>query len=181
MEATVIWITGLSGSGKTTIARRLVEMLKERGEKPVLIDGDEIRDAIRDPSTAHDRDSRIQNALRICRLTELLSSQGFMVIVATMSLFKEVHEWNRSHFPSYFEVYLDVRLDVLRKRHPHDLYTLAEQGKTADVAGIDLAFDRPLNPHLVLPNDSEGGVDEAAQKILGRLGSSLPGFGSKGE
>ena len=75
-EGRVIWITGLSGAGKSTIARAAVSQLRARGELPVLLDGDAIREAIADPHTAHDPASRLANAYRVSRLAKLFADQG---------------------------------------------------------------------------------------------------------
>ena len=89
-DGRVIWITGLSGAGKSTIARAAVTQLRALGELPVLIDGDQIREAIADPNTGHDIASRLANAYRISRFAKLFAEQGHTVIVATMSIFHEI-------------------------------------------------------------------------------------------
>ena len=152
-EGRVIWITGLSGAGKSTIARATVKQLRTQGEQPVLIDGDEIRDAIRDPHTGHDPSSRLVNAYRICRLAKLLAEQGHTVIVATMSIYHEIHSWNRRNCPNYFEVWVEVDLDALREQDSLNLYSRAQNGKTKNVAGLDLNYEKPLKPALVINNN----------------------------
>lgn len=164
----VVWITGLSGAGKSTIARQLVSELRVGGGSPVLLDGDEVRDAISDPTVGHDRTSRLANAYRICRLARLISTQGFTVVVATMSLFKEVHDWNRRNLPNYFEVFVEVSLETLRQRDARGLYSRAAQGKATNVVGLDLEFDRPTTPHLTLRNEG-GSILELCQDILRQL------------
>jgi adenylylsulfate kinase len=149
----VIWITGLSGAGKTTIARDVVARLRREGQPAILLDGDEVRAAIDDPHVRHDRASRLANALRICRLARLLAAQGVTVVVATMSLFKEVHAWNREHLPGYFEVFVKVSLDTLRSRDARCLYSRAEAGAAQNVVGVHLDYDEPASPDLVLVNE----------------------------
>ena len=149
----VIWITGLSGAGKSTIARAAVKQLRAQGEQPVLIDGDEIRDAIRDPHTGHDPASRLVNAYRICRLARLLADQEHTVIVATMSIYHEIHSWNRHNYPNYFEVWVEVSLDALQSRDARGLYSRAKNGEKSNVPGLDLDYELPLNPDLILTNN----------------------------
>ncbi len=149
----VIWITGLSGAGKSTIARATVKQLRTQGEHPVLIDGDEIRDAIRDPHISHDPASRLVNAYRICRFARLLADQGHIVIVATMSIYHEIHSWNRRNCPNYFEVWVEVDLDALLKQDARNLYSRAQSGEAKNVAGLDLGYERPLHPNLILTNN----------------------------
>lgn len=152
-EGRVIWITGLSGAGKSTIARATVKQLRTQGEQPALIDGDEIRDAIRDPHISHDPASRLANAYRICRLARLLADQKHTVIVATMSIYHEIHSWNRRNYPNYFEVWVEVDLKALQCRDARGLYSRANNGKTSNVPGLDLGYERPLHPDLILTNN----------------------------
>ena len=149
----VIWITGLSGAGKSTVARATAEQLRKIGTTPVLIDGDEIRAAIRDPHTGHDPSSRLDNAYRISRLAKLFADQGHMVIVATMSIYHEIHDWNRANLLGYFEVWVEVSLPALRNRDASGLYSRFETGAAANVPGMDLDYERPVQPHLVLDNN----------------------------
>ena len=167
---TVIWITGLSGAGKTSIAQALVELLGAAGDQAVLVDGDAVREIVGDPGTGHDHASRVVNAMRICRMTRFLSLQGFTVVVATMSLFREIHAWNRSNLPSYFEVYVKVRLDVLKGRDARGLYSRAARGEAQDVVGVHLAFDEPREPDLVCVNDHPlDDLKPLARQILAAL------------
>ncbi len=93
MKVKVIWITGLSGAGKTSLASELNLRMKELGVKPIVLDGDQLREVMLDeePSEYH-REKRLTLGMRYSRLCRLLSSQGFLVIVATISMFKEIHD-----------------------------------------------------------------------------------------
>jgi adenylylsulfate kinase-like enzyme len=153
IEGRVIWITGLSGAGKSTIARATAEYLRDQGEIPVLLDGDAVRAAIRDPHIEHDPASRLANAYRICRLAKLLADQGHTVIVATMSIYHEIHSWNRCNCPNYFEVWVEVDLDALQSRDARGLYSRAKNGETSNIPGLDLGYELPLNPDLILTNN----------------------------
>ena len=153
IEGRVIWITGLSGAGKSTVARATVKQLHAQGEQPVLIDGDEIRNAIRDPHTGHDPASRLTNAYRISRLAKLFAEQGHTVIVATMSIYHEIHSWNRRNNPNYFEVWVEVSLDALKTRDARSLYSRANNGNASNIPGLDLDYEQPLRPDLILKNN----------------------------
>lgn len=147
----VIWITGLSGAGKSSIAKSLVEEIKQK-QSVVLLDGDMVRIAISDPHIGYDKKSRIENAYRISRLAKMLSDQEIIVVVATMSLFHEIHEWNRKNFSQYLEVYVSVDFNVLKKRDARSIYSKAEAGITSDVVGVHLEFEEPKCPHVIIDN-----------------------------
>lgn len=149
----VLWITGLSGAGKSCIARAAVDKLRVTGQHPVLIDGDEIRVAICDPHTGHDPKSRLTNAYRISRLAKLFADQGHTVIVATMSIFHEIHAWNRKHLPHYFEVWVEVGLTELKTRDSRGLYSRAHKGEMQNIPGLDLDYEKPCNPDLTIFNN----------------------------
>ena len=152
MTGRVIWITGLSGTGKTTLARAVAAELRSDGRSVILLDGDELRAAI-GGKTGHSEPERRELAERYSRLCRLFSSQGIHVICATMSLFHSVHEWNRINLPGYVEVYLKVEIQTLIARDPKGLYRRALSGEVSNVAGIDQLFEAPVAPDLVLEND----------------------------
>ncbi|HAM72081.1 MAG TPA: adenylyl-sulfate kinase [Verrucomicrobiales bacterium] len=166
----VVWITGLSGAGKSTLGRVVARRLREAGCPALILDGDEVRLAVADPAIAHDRASRLTNAMRICRFARLVAHQGFTVIVPTMSLFKEVFAWNRAHLPGYLEVWVKVPFEVLQARDARGLYSRAARGEARHVAGIDLPFDEPESPHVILQNDgAEAALEPLSDEILSRL------------
>jgi cytidine diphosphoramidate kinase len=148
-QAGVIWITGLSGAGKTTIAAIVVEELRSEGLLVVLLDGDQMREVFNSTASSsanHSREARTSLAFQYARLCNLIASQGVIVVIATISLFKEVHEWNRKNTPTYFEAYLKVPIAELRKRDPKEIYSKFDAGLLTDIAGLDVKIDEPENP-----------------------------------
>lgn len=161
MASGVIWLTGLADTGKTTVARELAHQFARRGRQPIVLDGDEIRSAL-GATGAYDRDSRKRMALTYARLCRMLAANGHLVIMATISLFHDVHRWNREHLPRYFEVLLDVPIDELRKRDTKGLYTPRTERK---VVGVGQQAEFPTNPDLVIPNHGEVDPETAAAAI----------------
>ena len=168
MNGKVIWITGLSGAGKTTLAKQLASTLKQSGYSPVLLDGDSLRDifgATNKNSGNFSRESRLTLAMKYCQLCKLLSDQGFLVIIATISMFKEVYAWNRENLPDYFEVYMKASLDELRRRDPKGIYYDFDTHVLSNVAGLDLPVDEPEFPDFV-GNIEEGLPIGTVKQIL---------------
>jgi cytidine diphosphoramidate kinase len=144
----VIWITGLSGSGKTTLALELIEMMKKTLEPVIHLDGDKLRaifNADQSKPKNYDRNRRLALAMQYSNLSKLLSSQGITVVISTISMFNEIYTWNKINLPNYFEVYLKIPIDELRRRDPKNIYNLYDKGIIKNVAGIDLPVDEPLN------------------------------------
>lgn len=140
----VIWITGLSGAGKSTTAQEVARRLREGGTSVVLLDGDELRTVFgASAHRYHERDARLTLAMQYAKLCSILSAQGLTVVIATISLFREVHTWNRENLPGYFEAYLKVPLDELRRRDSKRIYSRFEAGDLTNVAGLDLPIDEP--------------------------------------
>lgn len=169
----VLWITGLSGAGKSTLAGEVAALLRNRGDCVVLLDGDEMREVLgSNQSSSEDfgREGRIALARRYSALARLLSAQGLTVIVATISLFREVHEWNRRHIPNYFEVYLKVPVTELQRRDPKGIYARYGNGELRNVAGLDLLIDEPERPDLVVEFKPGQAVSDLANNLLERTG-----------
>jgi adenylylsulfate kinase len=145
----VIWLIGLSGAGKTTLGRAVVDQAAPL--RPVFIDGDVIRKVF-GGDLGHTLEDRWRNAQRISRLCKFLDDQGIPVVCAILSLFPESRKWNREQIRNYYEVFIDAPLDQLEARDPKGLYKKARAGEMKNVAGIDLPFPPPESPDLIIEN-----------------------------
>lgn len=162
----LIWITGLSGAGKTTIATAVFKKLKEKKANSVFLDGDVIRDVLNN-DLSHNPKDRLKNAYRISKLCEFLTSQNIHVVCSTMSLFKEIHQMNRKNIANYYEIFVDVNIKELIKRDSKGLYSKAISGNMKNVIGIDLPYDKPENPFLTIENtNSNISIESKALHIL---------------
>jgi len=124
--------------------------LKEGGLSPILLDGDDLRSVLGVPSSDFSREERLRLAFVYADLCRYLASQGAIVVIATIALFKEIHIWNRENLPNYYEVFLDVPLSVLIDRDPKGLYERFSKGEIRNVAGLDFEVDFPSNPDFVI-------------------------------
>lgn len=173
-SAQVFWITGLSGSGKSTIAEMLRCWLAERGIHAVMLDGDAIRDLVLDGG-GHDRNSRLRIARFNARLCRFLGGQGLTVICPTISLFHEVQAWNREHIPGYVEILLDVPMQELHRRDPKGIYARAKSGELQDVVGLDIRAEYPIAPDFVLQHYEGVTVEQSFEALASWMNEPAAG------
>ncbi len=160
----VLWITGMSGAGKTTVSSLVVEKLRKNYHKnPVVIDGDTIRSVLSD-RFGYSLDDRKYMASVYSRLSREMAEQGHIVVCATISLFSEIHEWNRENIKNYVEIYLDVPLEDLRKRDTKSIYT-----NNKNAVAPEYAMDIPKNPDIRIDNHGSITQQKAAEIIFSFL------------
>ena len=165
----VIWLIGLSGAGKTTVGRILVEQLRDQAYSVAFVDGDVLRDVWGD-NPGHDLSGRGTNARRISQLCRFLDQQGITVVASVLSIFPDWQQWNRRTFSSYYEVFLNTPLAVVEARDYKGLYRAARSGEMRNVVGIDIPFPVPPAPDLVLsPPEILEPPDAIAKRILEAL------------
>lgn len=166
----VVWLTGLSGAGKTTVAELLDRGLRADGLRPVRLDGDRLR-AIMPVRLGYAPQERRLLARTYSRLAAELAEQGHLVVCATISLFHEVHAWNRAHVANYLEVWLRAPVAELRTRAGRAaLYgsgdsTPGADGAAVHVVGAGIEPELPLRPDLVIDNHPPVTAEHAAQLI----------------
>lgn len=162
----VIWLIGLSGTGKTTLACQVVERIRQMNGKVVLLDGDLIRTLFGN-DVDHTIEGRRRNAERLSVLTKYLADQGIHVVAAVLSIFPEWRRWNRENIPDYSEVYLKASMQTLLRRDIKNLYAKATSSEIVNVVGVDIPFPEPENPDLVIENDVDRlDFQELTDKIM---------------
>ena len=164
----IIWITGLSGSGKTSLAKEIVKLLRSQGKNVVLLDGDELRKVFnisKNQKQKYTREERLKLSKQYSFLCKFLNKQGLDVVIATISFFKEIHEWNRKNLKNYFEVYLKVPISELKKRDPKKIYEKYDSEKINNVVGLDFPLDEPKKPDLIFEFQKKRTVIELANKL----------------
>jgi len=164
-KSRVFWITGLSGSGKTTIATKLVNKLNLEGKKTILLDGDAIREIFNNTSD-YSAYGRLQTSYQYSKLALFLAKNDLHVVCSTISLFHEVQEWNRKNIPGYFEVFLKVEMEELTRRDSKKIYQRAKSGELQNVVGVDIVAEFPKNPDLTFDNLQEDEIEKAVAKII---------------
>lgn len=165
----VIWFTGFSGSGKSTIANALEQKLVAMGRHTMLLDGDNVRHGLNKDLGFTETD-RVENIRRIGEVARLMTDAGLMVITAFISPYRAEREMVKSllHNGEFFEVYLNTPLEVCERRDVKGLYKKARQGHIPNFTGISAPYEVPLSPDLVI-DTGRVAVDEAVEMILASI------------
>ena len=161
----VYWITGLSGAGKTTIGKRLYSRLKSLKPNVVFLDGDILRNVFGN-QLGHSLEDRKKLAMSYSRLCKMLSEQDVDVVCATISLFKEVHDFNRKNIKNYYEIFIECEMQELKKRDQKGIYSKALIGEMDNVIGINISYDKPDKCDLVIDNTTKDSLNEKVEQII---------------
>lgn len=133
-----------------------------------MLDGDELREVM-GATQSHTQEERKQLAMRYSRLCKMIASQGVDVAIATISMFREVHEWNRANIPGYIEIFLDVPKDELIRRDPKQIYARAARDELKNVAGFDFAVDTPSAPDIRIAWSPDLTADKSLAQVIEQL------------
>lgn len=163
----VLWITGLSGSGKTTISKILLVKLKKKYGNLVLLDGDQLRKKLKiKEKGTFNYNQRKKIGLKYSKICKSYLKKNYFVIISVMALIKFVHQWNKKNLKNYKDVYLKVPLYILKKRDPKKIYQNFRLKKIKNVAGLDLKYDAPQKPSLQINWNKKLTPQKISNKII---------------
>ncbi|MGB5920510.1 adenylyl-sulfate kinase [Arcobacter sp.] len=165
----ILWFTGLSGSGKSTIANAVEAELFKIGRKTYLLDGDNVRHGLNKDLGFSELD-RIENIRRIGEVSKLFVDAGIIVITAFISPFKADRQIARSlvKYDEFIEVFVDTPLDICENRDPKGLYKKAREGAIQNFTGIDSPYEVPTSPEIIIKN-SKSSIEKNCDIILNYL------------
>tara|TARA_B100000886_G_scaffold22156_1_gene14107 strand:+ start:27350 stop:27874 length:525 start_codon:yes stop_codon:yes gene_type:complete len=149
----VVWITGISASGKSTLGKYFFKKFKNKKKNTIFFDGDEFRKIFHDDIkyTLKDRDT---NAIRLTSLVKYLSDQKTNIIISANITSQKFRDWCKKNVKNYFEIFINTPIEILKKRDYKKLYKNAFSGKIKNVVGVDIKFIKPKNPDLIINNSS---------------------------
>jgi len=167
----VVWFTGLSGSGKSTIANILEQKLHTIGKRTYLLDGDNVRHGLNKDLGFTDAD-RVENIRRVAEVSKLMVDAGLITLVSFISPFKSERQMARDLLSSdeFFEIFINTSLEECEKRDPKGLYKKARAGELKNFTGIDSLYEEPENPDLILDTASSN-AEELTDQIINFLQS----------
>ena len=162
----VLWLTGLSGSGKTTIAEALCKRFEENGIGYERLDGDVLRGVF--PNTGFSKDARDEHIRRVGFMASRLAHHGVPVVASFISPYRAARQFVRDLCPNFIEVYVNASLDECKNRDVKGLYRKALAGEIKEFTGIDDPYEEPENPEIVVDTVNQT-VDESVNQIMDYL------------
>ncbi|WP_121641090.1 adenylyl-sulfate kinase [Virgibacillus sp. Bac330] len=165
-KSAVLWFTGLSGSGKSTITVELERKLYQLGIYTYRLDGDNIRHGL-NKNLGFTAEERSENIRRIGEVSKLFIDAGVLALTAFISPYRDDRNLVRALLPSneFIEIYVKCRLEVCEERDPKGLYKKARAGEIAGFTGIDAPYEAPISPELTIDTEKLS-VEEAAQRVI---------------
>lgn len=159
-----LWLTGYSGSGKTSISYGISEKLAEMNIPFEILDGDLIRESL-SKGLGYSKEDRCENIKRIGFVAELLSRNGILVIVSAISPFKSARQKVREKIKNFIEIYVNCSLEECESRDPKGLYKKARAGLLSNFTGYDSPYEAPENPEIVCYTEKEN-LEDSVNKIM---------------
>jgi len=161
----VIWITGISGAGKTTICQSLWGLLKPSLPELAVLDGDVVRKVFGN-DLGYTEKERVRQIKRIQSIATMMDEQGFVVLVAALYGNNELLDWNRKNFNDYYEIYVDAPLWLVKERDPKELYAKASNGDMDNVVGLDIPWHIPTSSDMVIDATKSDTPEEISMKVI---------------
>jgi len=164
MKTPVIWLTGIPGSGKTTLALELQKIYQQKGLPIEILDGDEIRKTL-SKDLGFSPEDRKEHNRRVIFVAKILAKNGVTTIIPLISPYRETRANARKEIPNFVEVWVKASVDECKKRDPKGLYKKALAGEIKNLTGLQAPYEEPQNAELVLDTEKHS-VEESVDLII---------------
>lgn len=171
----VIWITGLSGAGKTTLAQSIYKLLKKKYKNLIWFDGDTMRD-LNEKNNKYDKESRIQQYNKLIKFVNFCHDQKINVIVSALYFNKNLEKNNKKLFKYYFQIYLRSNIKELIKRNNKKIYSKNLKKKIPNIVGYDIKWYEPIDSNLVINDFYKKKVKKISEGIAKNIKRKINKF-----
>ena len=167
-KGVTLWFTGLPCSGKSAVADRVAERLKDRGYRVERLDGDIVRQSLT-RGLGFSREDREENIRRVTFVAKLLTRNDVFVLTSFISPYRDVRAHARQEIGRFLEIYTKCSLDECMRRDVKGMYKKAMEGKVKEFTGVSDPYEEPLDPEILLETDKET-LEESTAKVLAKMG-----------
>ena len=159
----LIWITGLSGSGKTSIAKKIKPIIQKKIGPTLLIQGDNLRKIFK--LNKYDKVSRLKIGRKFCKFVKFITDQNVNVIFTVVGMFDEIRNWNREKIENYIEIYIKSKISKIKKKGKKNLY----KNKNQQIVGIQIKPQFPKKPDIIINNNFNKSIDILSKELIFKL------------
>jgi len=163
----LFWVTGLSGSGKTRISKKISSQIRKNYGKTLVLSGDEIRNIFN--MKGYSNEERLITALKYCKLAKKITSQNINVILAVIGMRDYLRDWNKKNQKNYVEIYIKTDLKKIIKEKKKKIY----HNNTSQIVGISNISEIPKNPHIILNNSFKKSINQLSEVLLKRINNLI--------
>ena len=156
----LFWITGLSGSGKSSLGKIFRKEVERDIGKTIILHGDDLRNILK--LNKYDKKSRLENGKKYCKLLKLLTDQNINVIITVVGMFHSLRSWNRKNFSNYVEIYLKSKIEKIKYNTKKKTYTKFKN----NIVGQDIKPELPRNPDITVLNDFKSDLKDLNKTLL---------------
>ena len=166
-KGTLFWVTGLSGSGKTQISKKIHSQIKKNYGPTILFSGDEIRKIF--DLKGYSYKDRLETVMKYCKLAKRITSQNINVIFAVIGMMHSVRAWNRKNIKNYVEIYIKSDLKKIIKKGKKKIY----HQNINNIIGLDIKPEYPKNPHIILRNNFKKNINAYSEDLMIKIKKHL--------
>lgn len=159
----LFWVTGLSGSGKSSIAKKIWPTIKRKFGPTILVNGDDMRSIFE--LNKYDKKSRLSNAINFSKFSEFITSQGVNVIFANIGMFHKARERNRYKIKNYIEIYIQAKLNKIIKKGKKKIY----KKNATNIVGKDIVPELPISPDIKVINNFKKNINQLSNEVVKKI------------